>query len=213
MSGFGGSVNDRFVSCVALPAMTSSVTTARRHTRTLLEEWGLLVVVDDAEVVVSEMVTNAIKATNLLPGSASCPDQCDRLEVVCLCLCLDGGDLVIEVWDPRYEAPKRRDVDLYDEGGRGLWLIGALSGDWGVRWPPTGGKTVWARLSRRDGRQVAGACPETPAQRAVETPTRTGAETPVGVYAETADVYADAYPDAYAEAYAEAPPGRRSEPM
>src|SRR5690606_30518560 len=35
---------------------------------------------------------------------------------------------------------------LYDEGGRGLWLVESLSRDWGVRWPATGGKIVWARL-------------------------------------------------------------------
>ena len=125
MNGFGGDVNGRFVSCVALPAMTSSVATARLHTRTLMEKWEVPAVVDDAEVVVSEILTNAIKATTSLPGDAGPPS--DRPEHVCLCLFLDDGELVVEVWDPRYETPERRDVDLYDEGGRGLWLLSSPS--------------------------------------------------------------------------------------
>jgi anti-sigma regulatory factor (Ser/Thr protein kinase) len=168
VNGFGGDVNGRFVSCVALPAMTSSVATARLHTRTLMEKWEVPAVVDDAEVVVSEILTNAIKATTSLPGDAGPPS--DRPEHVCLCLFLDDGELVVEVWDPRYETPERRDVDLYDEGGRGLWLVESLSRDWGVRWPATGGKIVWARLPCPAPAPAADAAHDHP-------PTRLGAST------------------------------------
>ncbi|MEV5409010.1 ATP-binding protein [Thermopolyspora sp. NPDC052614] len=168
VSGFGGSVNGRFVSCVALPAMASSVATARVHTRALMEKWDRMIVVDDAEVVVSEMVTNAIKAINMITGPVGYPELYDRLEVICLCLFLDGDDLVVEVWDPKHEAPKRRDVDVYDEGGRGLWLIESLCAGWGVRWPPTGGKTVWARLPCSGGRRLADGRAKTPPDRRSE---------------------------------------------
>lgn len=171
VSGFGGDVNGPYVSCVALPAMTSSVATARVHTRALMEKWDLMAVVDDAEVVVSEIVTNAIKATNAIPEPASYPDLYDRLEVVCLCVYLDGGDLVIEVWDPKYESPERRDVDLYDEGGRGLWLVESLSREWGTRWPPTGGKIVWARMTCPDPPPAASASHDVPPRRRRGVPT------------------------------------------
>jgi len=170
VNGFGGDVNGQFVSCVALPAMTSSVATARVHTRTLMQKWEVPAVVDDAEVVVSEILTNAIKATTLLPCDGDAPEPSDRPDHVCLCLFLDDGELVVEVWDPRYEIPKRRDVDLFDEGGRGLWLVESLSRAWGVRWPPTGGKIVWARLTCPTPAPPAGAAHDQP-------PTRLGAST------------------------------------
>jgi anti-sigma regulatory factor (Ser/Thr protein kinase) len=140
-------INEGFVSCIPLPAMASSVATARMHTRDLLERWRLLFVVDDAELVVSELVTNAIRATNLVPPQARHPELYDRLEIVCLCLHLLDTDLLIEVWDPRPKAPEPRKVDTDDEGGRGLLLVEALSGRWGTYWPKTGGKTVWAVIS------------------------------------------------------------------
>lgn len=138
---------DQFVSCIPLPAMASSIATARMHTRLLMNKWHLLSVVDDAELVVSEIVTNAIKATNIIPPQARYPDLYDRMEVVCLCFYRHATELVIEVWDPKREPPQRRDVTLDDEGGRGLFLVEALSKRWGTRWPPTGGKFVWALLS------------------------------------------------------------------
>ncbi|MEU4234722.1 ATP-binding protein [Nonomuraea sp. NPDC026600] len=137
---------DQFVSCIPLPAMASSVATARMHTRLLMSKWHLLPVVDDAELVVSEIVTNAIKATNIIPPQTRYPDLYDRMEVVCLCFYQLAGELVVEVWDPKREPPQCRDVTLDDEGGRGLVLVEALSKRWGTRWPPTGGKVVWASL-------------------------------------------------------------------
>lgn len=171
MSGFGGDVNGQYVSCVALPARAASVATARMHTRALMEKWNLMALVDDAEVVVSEIVTNAIKATNAMPGGASHPELYDRLEVVCLCVFLDGEDLVVEVWDPKYETPERREVALYDEGGRGLWLVESLSRRWGTRWPPTGGKIVWARLACPAARPAVSAPPPAPHQERHGAPT------------------------------------------
>jgi anti-sigma regulatory factor (Ser/Thr protein kinase) len=126
--------------------MAVSVGTARMHTRELLEKWGLMELVDDAEVVACELVTNSIKATNALSSGARSPELYDRLEVVCLCLYRFPDGLLIEAWDPRPEPPVRREAGGEDEGGRGLLLVEALSKEWGTRWPATGGKIVWARL-------------------------------------------------------------------
>jgi anti-sigma regulatory factor (Ser/Thr protein kinase) len=143
-AGSGG--GDDYTSCVALPAMASSVATARMHVRRLLGRWRLPALVDDVELVVSEMITNAIKATNVVPARASYPELYDRLEVVCLCVYLRPDVLLVEVWDPRQEPPVPRAALPEDEGGRGLLLVESLTSGWGTRWPKTGGKVVWAAV-------------------------------------------------------------------
>ncbi len=140
-------IDEGFVSCIPLPAMASSVATARIHVRDVLEKWRLLFVVDDAELVVSELVTNAIHATNLVPPQARYSELYDRLEIVCLCLHHLDSDLLIEVWDPRTTAPEPRQAGTNDERGRGLLLVEAMCSKWGTYWPKTGGKTVWATIS------------------------------------------------------------------
>ncbi len=147
MIGAGANGSGGFVGCIALPAMATSVQTARMHTRDLMEKWDLMSIVDDAELVVSELVTNAVKATNAIPPNARYPELYDRLEVICLCLYADGADVLIEIWDPKPELPAPRRGTLDEEGGRGLWLVASLCRSWGTRHPSTGGKTVWARLS------------------------------------------------------------------
>ena len=79
--------------------------------------------VDDAELIVSEIVTNAIKATTMISPEARYPELYDRMEIVCLCFHRYATDLVIEVWDPRHEPPRRREMSLDDENGRGLFLV------------------------------------------------------------------------------------------
>ncbi|MEV5413035.1 ATP-binding protein [Thermopolyspora sp. NPDC052614] len=127
--------------------MAASVATARMHTRTVLEGWRLHSLLDDAVLVVSEIVSNAIKATNAIPSQARYPELYDRLEVICLCLYLYGDEVQIEVWDRKQGAPELREAALEDEGGRGLWLVESLSRAWGIRWAVTGGKVVWARVA------------------------------------------------------------------
>lgn len=139
-------LTERFVRCVALPAMASSVGTARMHTRDVLRDWELGAMADDAELVVSELVTNAIRASNAVPEQASYPELYDRLEVVCLCLWLFEAELLIEVWDRRRSLPSRRESTLDEEGGRGLFLVESLCGQWGTR-STVEGKVVWATMA------------------------------------------------------------------
>ena len=90
----------------------------------------------DAELVVSELFTNAVRHT-------------DSVKVSCEVRVI-GARLRVEVTDQgRAEAePRPRNSDASrEEGGRGLLLVGALSADWGVRVDRTGGgKVVWADL-------------------------------------------------------------------
>ncbi|GGP85849.1 hypothetical protein GCM10010266_05220 [Streptomyces griseomycini] len=104
------------------------VAEARRRATGQLSDWGL----DDAalitELIVSELVTNAIRYG--LP-----PIQ----------LRLIHGDnvLISEVFDSSNTAPHLRRARLFDEGGRGLLLVAQLAQRWGTRHGPVG-KTIWA---------------------------------------------------------------------
>lgn len=138
---------------ICMPATAA----APGFTRTLIErrlkKWGYSHISDDATLVATEMVTNAMKAT---PGEA----------IRFLCRWENEG-VYIAVWDssPERPAPVRDlavaldDLDLsedgFDEnGGRGLHIIDALAVEWGYRPDPAGtetgcpgGKWVWARLA------------------------------------------------------------------
>ncbi len=145
------------VSCIPLPSMASSVYTARMHTRTVLNKWHLPHLIDDAELVVSELVTNAIRAANIVTTQARYPEIYDRMDVICLCLQATARDLLIEVGDPARTSPRvRESASEEDEGGRGLLLVRAIADEWGYRQAPTGGKIVWARLARGSDRTSLG---------------------------------------------------------
>ncbi|MET7893604.1 SpoIIE family protein phosphatase [Streptomyces mirabilis] len=117
-----------------LPREPRSVGRAREYARTQLTAWGLEPLVDTAELLVSELVTNALRY-----GEGE----------IRLRLLLDRT-LVCEVWDAGLVQPRRRRARDTDEGGRGLQLVGLLSASWGSRRTPRG-KTVWFELPLPDG--------------------------------------------------------------
>ncbi|MEU1459452.1 SpoIIE family protein phosphatase [Streptomyces sp. NPDC005727] len=112
-----------------LPREPRSVGRAREYARTQLVDWGLEPLVDTTELLVSELVTNALRY-----GEGE----------IRLRLLLDRT-LVCEVWDSGLVQPRRRRARDTDEGGRGLQLVGLLSAAWGSRRTPRG-KTVWFEL-------------------------------------------------------------------
>lgn len=117
-----------------LPREPRSVGRAREYARTQLTAWDLEPLVDTAELLVSELVTNALRY-----GEGE----------IRLRLLLDRT-LVCEVWDAGLVQPRRRRARDTDEGGRGLQLVGLLSAAWGSRRTPRG-KTVWFELPLPDG--------------------------------------------------------------
>ncbi|MFJ6741041.1 SpoIIE family protein phosphatase [Streptomyces sp. NPDC091279] len=117
-----------------LPREPRSVGRAREYARTQLIAWDLEPLVDTAELLVSELVTNALRY-----GEGE----------IRLRLLLDRT-LVCEVWDSGLVQPRRRRARDTDEGGRGLQLVGLLSTSWGSRRTPRG-KTVWFELPLPDG--------------------------------------------------------------
>jgi PAS domain S-box-containing protein len=117
-----------------LPREPRSVGRAREYARAQLTSWDLEPLVDTAELLVSELVTNALRY-----GEGE----------IRLRLLLDRT-LVCEVWDAGLVQPRRRRARDTDEGGRGLQLVGLLSAAWGSRRTPRG-KTVWFELPLPNG--------------------------------------------------------------
>jgi anti-sigma regulatory factor (Ser/Thr protein kinase) len=95
----------------------------------------------DGEAVISELVANAVAASSQAapPGAAPAP--------VTLWITVQRGELCIRVWDPDPTPPPRDYVPgTWDENGRGLLIVKALSHRWDW-YPAEGGKYVWAALS------------------------------------------------------------------
>ncbi|WP_037673355.1 SpoIIE family protein phosphatase [Streptomyces globisporus] len=121
-----------------LPREPRSVGRARELARAQLAAWDLEPLVDTVELLVSELVTNALRY-----GEGEI-----RLRL------LRDRTLVCEVWDSGLVQPRRRRARDTDEGGRGLQLVGLLSASWGSRRTPRG-KTVWFELALPDGEGAA----------------------------------------------------------
>ncbi|KUN39652.1 serine/threonine protein phosphatase [Streptomyces longwoodensis] len=102
---------------------------ARSLTRRTLLRWGLDALVDTAELLVSEVVANAVRV-------ASRPITLRLLR---------GGVLRVEVADDSPQVPRMRHARLHDEGGRGLFLVDRLALGWGATRVSTG-KVVWFDL-------------------------------------------------------------------
>lgn len=118
-----------------LGAVLTAPGCARAWTRQILREWRLEDLLEAAEGVVSELVTNAVLASRQLTSP-----------VIVLVLAANRGELGIEVRDFCPGIPQPRPAGAEDEGGRGLLLVESLSDRTG--WRPSGnggpGKVVWA---------------------------------------------------------------------
>ncbi|MEW2355428.1 ATP-binding protein [Spirillospora sp. NPDC029432] len=117
---------------LTLPAAHESVPRARAFVRTLTGARGVPHVRDDAEILVSELVTNAVRHA---PAG-------DPLRLVVL---RRGTCLRIEVHDPSPVTPSLRRVDLLDETGRGWFLVAAIADRHGIDRTDSG-KSVWCEL-------------------------------------------------------------------
>ncbi|GHH12036.1 SpoIIE family protein phosphatase [Streptomyces lanatus] len=116
-----------------LPADPAAVADARKTAARLLAEWGLEDLAFTTELVVSELVTNAIRY-------AAGPI---RLRLI------KERALVCEVFDGGATAPHLRHPRTTDEGGRGLLLVSQFTQRWGTRFVPEG-KIIWAEQPLTD---------------------------------------------------------------
>ncbi|MER6415910.1 SpoIIE family protein phosphatase [Streptomyces humidus] len=110
-----------------LPVDPAAVAGARRMACEQLAAWGLAELEFSTELIVSELVTNAIRY-----GTAPIELRLIHADV-----------LICEVSDGTSTAPHLRRARVFDEGGRGLMLVAQVAERWGSRHTATG-KTIWA---------------------------------------------------------------------
>ncbi len=127
----------------ALPARYEAVREARQFTRRTLDQWDIGDRFDDVCLVVSELVTNALR--HALPANTTrAPEQNPPVR---LHLMRWTERLVCAVRDPSHDSPIAcESEDFSAESGRGLFLVDSFSDGWG--WHPLAGtlsgKVVWA---------------------------------------------------------------------
>lgn len=113
-----------------LPADPALVSDVRAAAVRRLSQWGLEESAFATELLLSELVTNAVRY-----GTG--PIQV-RL--------IHGRTLICEVYDTSNTAPRLRQAATTDEGGRGLFLVAQLAETWGTRYT-TDGKVIWAECA------------------------------------------------------------------
>jgi Histidine kinase-like ATPase domain len=118
--------------------------TARQFVTELLTCWGLPYLAEDAELIIAELVGNAVRhgigsAYPIAARGASAP-------ALRLCLLRRLGEVMLAVTDPSDAAPVPKAPSSDGESGRGLQIVGMLAYIWG--WSPIegNGKAVWAVL-------------------------------------------------------------------
>ena len=115
------------------PSESASVTAARHLLAAHLPSWGLDAVRWSAELVLTELATNAVLHAHDTGFSVTLQ-------------ALPGGALRIEVADGSVRVPRVCEYGVQATTGRGVGLVADLSREWGVRGRP-GGKTVWCELA------------------------------------------------------------------
>ncbi|MET8948924.1 SpoIIE family protein phosphatase [Streptomyces sp. NPDC004542] len=114
-----------------IPPDPALVAPIRKQVVRQLDSWALSELAFTAELVVSELVTNAIRY---------------GAHPIRLRLIQNAATLICEVSDTSHTAPHLRRAKTFDEGGRGLLLVAQLTQRWGSRHTAEG-KTIWAELT------------------------------------------------------------------
>ncbi|MDH6125040.1 SpoIIE family protein phosphatase [Kitasatospora sp. GP82] len=116
-----------------VPSDPAAVAVARADVTRQLARWGLDEAAFTTELILSELITNAIRYAT---------------EPIRVRLLLDRT-LICEVSDTSSTSPHLRYAAAEDEGGRGLFLVAQLAERWGTRYTPEG-KVIWAEQSLTD---------------------------------------------------------------
>ena len=148
MTGRNAIVFDESVAYMELAAFPTTPLRARRQARAVLRRWGVQSeIVETAELLVSELTTNAVKFADSAPARRQRYSDLATAGRILLTLRRLSGHVAIEVSDPDMNPPRLGDPGLSAESGRGLMLVDALSKEWSYFFPPSGGKTVYCVLS------------------------------------------------------------------
>jgi len=123
---------------IELGSLPTSVPCARYHARQILWEWRLTPLTETVELVVDELVTNAVSASRALEWPSP----------VRMWLLSDRASVLVLVWDANAEPPVLIDPEDDAESGRGLVLVEALCTRWDwYAGPGAGGKLVHALIT------------------------------------------------------------------
>lgn len=129
-------------------AVGAAAAAACRHSRQVLQAWGLGVLTDTTELLVSELVTKAVETSD--SGNVSLhrtPYPTVAPQWVVLRLSCTDTSLVIEVWDDDATPPAFTGQDSGAGCGGGLFRVSKSSRRWAYYWPRTGGKVIWCELA------------------------------------------------------------------
>ena len=145
-----------FQSRLELGALPGAVPCARLHARLVLTEWGQASLSDSVELIVSELMTNALRASTDTVAGRPGYGADGRLQPLGLRLASDRRQVLVEVWDGVTAPPVPGQVSHDGETGRGLLMVEAVSSRWGYYYPahqPPGtapderaAKVVWALI-------------------------------------------------------------------
>lgn len=125
---------------VTLAATANAVPFARRLVADVARQWHLPPdLAEDAELVISELATNAVKATQFF-NAARGLEETGRIK---LRLRWTTPSLFTEVWDINPLLPTRKDASEEDVSGRGLGIIEFICVRWATVHCEDGGKLVW----------------------------------------------------------------------
>ncbi|WP_146252336.1 ATP-binding protein [Streptomyces carminius] len=129
---------------LSLVATKSAAGWSREFVKKVLIRWKAHQIVDDALLVVSELVTNAVEATREREKAEGWTRAGDIRLIGVRVLGL-RSTVIIEVWDTSAEHPVPQEDDLDTEHGRGLTLVENLTYRWGTD-PAPRGKVVWGEM-------------------------------------------------------------------
>lgn len=116
---------------LVLPALRSSPKEARNFAKRMVRLWRLDHLTEPVELIVSELVTNAVVHA--------------KSDVRVWLRCVNGRRLRVEVSDASHKKIRRRLPMASDPSGRGLWIVSRMADRWGTD-TAAEGKTVWVEL-------------------------------------------------------------------
>src|SRR5258708_32667675 len=108
-----------------MTAWPGAVLCARHHARQLLWDMGLKELIEPVELVVSELVTNAVRASGGLDADERTAEP--ARSIVRLWVSVETDSVMVLVWDASLEKPQRQELQPAAESGRGLYLVELLS--------------------------------------------------------------------------------------
>ena len=147
---------------LSLAAVQTAAGCARALVRADLHAWGAgYDTIEPAELLVSELVTHAVKATGVIEPAPSYCHVYESMRFVRIRLRLFSHRVVIEVWDssPLPPMPQRPALDA--DGGSGLRLVASMSSACGYYYTNGGGKVIWCELPVRSAVDEASESPRT----------------------------------------------------